>query len=667
MGLGTLREKQLVKTAGRNFRLDTLLPNGQWCMTDLDTGLVDQKSASSLWAAYESGELVFVGDRANAVNSKLQAIIQGLSEAALIGPATPVQKDADGTIGAKRAYYVLATRGKAKPECIKAILTAWNELKWPTLPPGYSTVMRWRFKANGHPNPTLALRGRNERKGRRGHRYQPEVLEILREVRDTNYLCANPRIGIAKAVGIASDRIRLVNAANPASERLPIPKRKAMRAIIAEIDAEEVLAARYGADKAMAMLRVSLGGVKTTRPLERVEIDHTVLSIILLDDDDFTPIGRAFITTSKDAFTRSVLGFYWGAENPSVVSLARCIKHSVQPKIEFLQLYPGVKNDWPCFGAAESWVVDNGLEEHASAVQQAAAEGGVQKVEFCGRVSPWQKPNIERFFRTQDQDLIHGLPGTTMENIAKRTDFDPKKDMLIRWSTFGKILVKWIVDVYMQKPQRILKNRSPYQVWNEHKGSFTQWVPDTTTILECLFLRQVYDRTLDHQGIEYDCLIYNSLDMRVIRSKLGQKLKINIRANDDDLSYIYVQVPGHDVWVRVPCLDQEYAAGLTRWQHTKCKKMQRACVDEGVEMSLAEARQQIRDDIAEELAAVTQGRKKAWARMNERHDRPSVPSEGKSEQLEHPTLDEGSVDSRADNESDEIQVLDVEYFEKVSQ
>lgn len=135
MGLGTLREKQLVKTAGRNFRLDTLLPNGQWCMTDLDTGLVDQKSASSLWEAYESGELVFVGERTNVVNSRLQAIIQGLSEAASFGSATPIQEDVDGTVGAKRAHYVLVTRGKTKPECIKAILAEWNELKWPNLPP----------------------------------------------------------------------------------------------------------------------------------------------------------------------------------------------------------------------------------------------------------------------------------------------------------------------------------------------------------------------------------------------------------------------------------------------------------------------------------------------------------------------------------------------------
>lgn len=617
MGLGTLREKQLVQTAGYTFRLDCLLSNGQWCMTELSTGLVEQKSSSDLWAAYETGELKFVSSASNETEGRRAELMQGLSSAAYVGPSGHVEVDAAGSIGAMRAQYVLAIRAKPKDQAVAAILLQWNRLKWPVEPPGYSTVMRWKKVADGHPEPTLALRDKTSLRGRRGPRCCEALLGVLREVRDDFYLCRNPRISIAAATTKAADRVRLLNKSKPKSEQLRIPGRKAMLSVIREVDAEEVLAARFGADKALAMMRVSLGGVKTTRPLERIEIDHTVLSIILLDDD-FEPIGRAFITAAKDAFTRAVVGFYWGAENPSVVSLARCIKHSVLPKEGFLAKYSDVKNDWPCFGAAESWVIDNGLEEHANAVHQAASEGGVQRVEFSARLSPWQKPNIERYFRTQDQLLIHGLPGTTMENIAKRGDFDAKKDLLIRWSTFDKVIVKWIVDVYMQSPQRVLRNRSPYQVWNESKSGFTQFVPDRTTILECMFLRQVDGRTLDHEGIEFDCLIYNSLDMRFLRSKFGPRLKISIRVNDDDLSNIYVQVPGMDIWVRVPCLDLEYAGELTRWQHRKCKKMRSLCAEEGVALSLAEARTQIENDIATEKTAVKQGRRKAQARMKER-------------------------------------------------
>lgn len=617
MALGALREKQLVRWSGRVLRLDGRLTDGEWQLTELSSGLIDKQSDTALLAAVESGNLVFIERPDAAVVSQEQALLNALSEAARAVPDILRSDVSDGGEGALKFEYVKVIHGLSQSAAKKAIQSAWEKLKRPKQVPGYSTVMGWRLKCQGRLDPIAALQNQDSKKGRRGYRYCEEVVAVLRKVRDDHYLNKNPRITVQKATKIAQDKIRILNAARPRSEHLPIPKRKAFLAVVRELDAAEVIAARHGADAALSMLRTSLGGVKTTRPLERVEIDHTVLSIILLDDD-YEPLGRAFTTVAKDANTRAILGYYWGAESPSIVSLARCIRHSIQPKIEFLKEFPSVVHQWNTFGVAESWVIDNGLEEFASALHQAASEQGVQKIEFCGRRSPWHKPNIERHFRTQDQDLIHGLPGTTMENIMRRTDFDPKKDILIRWSSFERIYVKWIVDVYMQAPQKILKNRSPSQAWKDKATEFTQFLPDSTTVLECLFLRAIDGRTLDHAGVEFDRLVYNSRDMGLIRRKLGPKLKVNIRVDDEDLSYLYVQVPGHNVWVKVDCLDQDYACGLTRWQHDKCKRMQRACLDEGSELSLAEAREQIRSDVDAERREVKQGRRKARARMHEK-------------------------------------------------
>jgi putative transposase len=203
-------------------------------------------------------------------------------------------------------------------------------------------------------------------------------------------------------------------------------------------------------------------------------------------------------------------------------------------------------------------------------------------------------------------------------------------------------------------------------MWVSHKGAFTQYVPDSTTILESLFLRQVDGRTLDHEGIEFDCLIYNSLDMRIIRSKFGCKLKVNIRVNDEDLSYIYVQVPDHDIWVKVPCLDLEYSTDLTRWQHKKCKKMQDICADDGVELSLAEARQQLLDDIDAEKTAVTQGRKKARARLRERPKKSAPAATDESRQPEPSVPNETEDQDQTDRVPDPVPQLDVDFFERRS-
>ena len=77
----------------------------------------------------------------------------------------------------------------------------------------------------------------------------------MREVRDSHYLASNPRITIAKAVEIVSDKVVLKNAARPQADRLPTPGRKAFLAVVKELDHEEVIAARFGRDKAIAMPR----------------------------------------------------------------------------------------------------------------------------------------------------------------------------------------------------------------------------------------------------------------------------------------------------------------------------------------------------------------------------------------------------------------------------
>ncbi len=59
-----------------------------------------------------------------------------------------------------------------------------------------------------------------------------------------------------------------------------------------------------------------------TAPLEQVQIDHTVIDLIVVDDRDRQPIGRPYLTLAIDVFTRCVLGMVVTLEAPSAVSLA---------------------------------------------------------------------------------------------------------------------------------------------------------------------------------------------------------------------------------------------------------------------------------------------------------------------------------------------------------
>ena len=409
---------------------------------------------------------------------------------------------------------------------------------------------------------------------------------------------------------------------------------------VALIPKRERIAKRHGSDVALAHFRTSLGGIETTHVLERGEVDHTTLAIVLLDED-FMPWGRASCSLCVDGHIPIPTGIYLGAEIPSIVSVSHCTENSLLPKTELLKCYPDVKGRWDCYGLHETYVYDNGLEEHASALRHALSELGGSTAEFCARKAPWYKPNVERFFRTQDLDLLQTLPGCTGENIAARPAFDAKKDFLLRRSTFEKILMIWLVDLHLRERLASLGDISLAEAWKRSITLEEQLVPTRRILLERLFLRKEPGRLLDHEGIQYDCLIYNSTDMGALRAELGATLKVDIWVSDEDLGYIYVEVPQRDISIRVLCLDQHYASGLTRWQHEKCKDMQRVCKDEGLQLTLDDARERISELIYADLKEFRHARRKTRTRFTERAKKaPSEETETSSK-----TMPEESVEA----------------------
>lgn len=618
MGLARLAENQLIRWKDRLLKLVGKLPDGDWHMVDVASGLMDKKPDRELWRAFERNELTFIcGDDAKAEGKHVEQIELTLSQAATVTEGGLDQNDLrEHAVG--RWKYVKATTGVSVSNMDKAIKAVWEKLQWPERPPSVKSIFNWRKKLQGKSDPIAALYDKHHLKGWRDRfEKKQDFLGEIRKIRDDHFLQSNPRITITKTVDITQRRIRAVNSERPKSEHYPIPGRRLVQRIVDEKSKYQQVAARYGPDAAANRFRYSLGGIRTDEPLARCEVDHTVLAVILCDED-FIPWGRAQTSVAVDAGSRCLTGLYWGAEMPSIVSLSRCIRHCVAPKIDFLARFPNVKGSWDCFGVSQTYVIDNGLEEHAPALRQAVAQLGGATLELCGRKLAWHKPHVERFFRNQDLDLLQGLPGATMENFTRRCNFDPKRDLILRRSIFDKLLVKWAVDIYLRNPQPEVGNRAPIDLWKERIVKVDQFVPNKTVLLERLFLRKVENRRLDHEGIEYDCLNYNSPDMGAVRSQLGTVLKVTIWVSDEDLGYIQVEVPGTDFLIRVPCLELKYALGLTRWQHEKNKKAQRVAMGEGRQISIDQARQEIEDDIRAEISEFRHAHRKRRSRYQEK-------------------------------------------------
>jgi putative transposase len=87
------------------------------------------------------------------------------------------------------------------------------------------------------------------------------------------------------------------------------------------------------------------------RPLDLVQIDHTKLDIIVVDDEQRLPIGRPWITLAIDVYSRMVAGFYVSLDPPGAIATGLCIAHATLPKEAWLAKLGG-GGQWPCWGLA---------------------------------------------------------------------------------------------------------------------------------------------------------------------------------------------------------------------------------------------------------------------------------------------------------------------------
>lgn len=74
----------------------------------------------------------------------------------------------------------------------------------------------------------------------------------------------------------------------------------------------------------------------STQLLGLVEIDHTRVDLIVVDDAYREPIGRPWLTLAIDVLSRAVIGYHLTLEAPSSLSVALCMAHVVSDKAPWL-------------------------------------------------------------------------------------------------------------------------------------------------------------------------------------------------------------------------------------------------------------------------------------------------------------------------------------------
>jgi putative transposase len=214
-----------------------------------------------------------------------------------------------------------------------------------------------------------ALIDRTSAKGNRGDRYPVEVLEYCQEAIAAKYL-KRERGSLQEAYEDALIRTSTENDLRPRGMELPLPTLRLIARCVDKIPQFDKDCARGGREKARRDYRSLKGHVVTEAPLERAQIDHTILDLFVVDDKTHLPLGRPYVTACIDDYSRCVLGMYVGFIPPSYQSVAMCLRDCFLPKKGLKDEYPEIKSEWPAYGVMRELVLDNGREFHSNSLDQ---------------------------------------------------------------------------------------------------------------------------------------------------------------------------------------------------------------------------------------------------------------------------------------------------------
>lgn len=485
-------------------------------------------------------------------------------------------------------------------------------------PPSTATLRRWIkiYTSSGGDVRALApaFKSRGNRRGKitgkcldgytEGDYEKARIVsEIVDRAIKTKYL-TRQRLTAAEVHEWVEGAVVEENRFRANEDRLPVPAPSSVYRAIKRLDPYDVMLAREGKRIADERFKAKELGPRPTRALERVECDHTRLDIMAVDPVTRLPLGRPWLTTIIDVYTKMILGFYLSFHHPGAVSVLQCLLHAIRPKGYVSRGYPCVQHDWPTYGVPEWLVVDNGAEFHGDNLEDACHQIGIG-LQYSPVGRPWYRPSIERWFGTQNKRLLHTLPGTTFSNIFEKADYDPKKHAVITLDALREMIHIWIIDIYHQRIHRGIQD-IPYRRWKESVAELPPNLPPRAADLDVL-VGFVEHRTVGPSGVELFGLRYNCAELGLIRRSLAQGEKVKVKYDPNDISTIYVWDKTGGRFTPVPATDQDYTTGLTLWQHEAIKKFNRHYLHEQVDVaSLCRAKMRIQEIIGSESSLTRQ-------------------------------------------------------------
>ncbi|CAH0318260.1 MAG: transposase [Mycobacterium sp.] len=423
--------------------------------------------------------------------------------------------------------------------------------------------------------------------GRGRSRVPDEVEDVITEHINREFLAR-------QKLSVAALHRRIAQACHRAG--LPIPARNTVNARIAAMHPGRVARSRGGPDAARS--RQSAGDVPppVTAVLQQVQIDHTVVDLMIVDEYDRAPIGRPYLTIAIDVLSRCIPGFVVTLDPPSAVSVGLCLGRVCSDKSVWIDsLGLGADVRWPMAGKPHRLYIDNASEFKSEALQRGCEQHGID-LGYRPPGRPHYGGIVERIIGTV-MTQVHELPGTTFSNPTQRGSYDSDSKAALTLRELERWLVLAVAAYHAEVHTGL--RQSPAARWTSSTDADSA-LASSTVVDETAFLVDflpVIRRRLTRTGFVIDHIQYfaNALKPWIARREtLGQFV---IRRDPRDLSRVWVLDPDSGGgYIEVPYRTMSHPA-VTLWEHraavTRLREHGRAHIDEHALFSMIDKMREI--------------------------------------------------------------------------
>ena len=436
-------------------------------------------------------------------------------------------------------------------------------------PPSPTTLRKWirRFEVDYD---VMSLCDQYGKSGNSDPRISADARALMAEY--VQQYMSNLKPTMAHLYREMTDEFARRNITRIAADQAPLkaPGRGAFERAIAQLEPYAVMAAREGAARARRHFYAVRSKPSASRPLERVEIDETKIPVqTFFEDNGIWPKlsselqheithQRLWLSTAIDAYSRVILAARI-VTAPSIDSALATLRMVLCDKTSIAQ-WAGCEDDWAFYGTPETVVTDSGSNFRSRNFQSAVLD--IQADWMLAPAGlPQARARKERSYGTFNKQIFGQTPGFTFESVAAKGDYNPEPNMVLTIEELAQILIRYIVDVYHNRPHAGLGGASPRAVFEKGVRDYQLLLPPSNEELQHIFGAMVR-RKVTNRGVRVLGLHYQSSELQRARRQPGFR-EVDVRIDENDLGAVSVRTK--DGWMSVPCIIDMAGQDVDTW------------------------------------------------------------------------------------------------------